>query len=315
MNKLLFTLLLAVAMASGQSSVGTIPLGPGNTLQGLAGTASAVTYTVFGLTTPPGSSSPNYSVLAQGQLGASNAVLYTVPVPGSTFVSLVTLANTTATAVSGVSLGVNGTSATASNLVLSSVTIPPNGSITLNAQGWTNHDVNGNPPTASPLCGSIVAASAAIVNAEALVVACTMPANTMAAGTTFRITAAGSVTTAGTPGNTVFKIRLGTTTLTGNIASTVTAPAVASITAQPFYLDLLVTVRTAGASGTVVGQGFVASTHVTTGAFTSLNIVGITTTAVAVDTTAVKFVELTAITGATDSSVTFQNAAIQVVRL
>lgn len=313
MKRLLSTLLLSVMAVYGQSSVGSIPLGSGNTLQGLAGTASAVTYTVFGLTTSSGT--PNYAVLAQGQLGTSNAILYTVPYGGSTFVTLISLANTTATAVSGVSLGINGTSATASNLVLSSVTIPANGSLTYQSGGLAIRDVNGNLPTASVLCGSSVAASAAIVNAEAQVVACTMPANTMAAGTTFRITAAGQITTAGSPGNDVFTVRIGTTTLTGNIAATVTAAAVASITSQPFFVEFLVTVRTAGASGTVVGQGIVNSTHVTTGAFTSLNIVGITTSSVAVDTTAQKVVELSVVTGAATSSITFQNAAIQVVRL
>lgn len=313
MKRLLFTWLAAVAMATAQSSVGSIPLGAGNTLQGLAGTASAVTYTVFGLTTSSGT--PNYSVLAQGQLGTSNAILYTVPYAGSTFVTLISLANTTGSAVSGVSLGINGSAATVSNLALSSVTIPANGSLTYHSQGLAIRDANGNLPTASPLCGALVRQLPTIVNAEAQVVACTMPANTMAAGTTFRITAAGRITTLSSPGNDVFKIRLGTTTLTGTIAATVTAAATASITNQAFYLDMLVTVRTAGAAGTVIGQGVVHGTDVTTGAFTTLNIIGITTTAVAVDTTVQNVVELTGVSGATDSSIVFQNAVISVVRL
>ncbi len=225
------------------------------------------------------------------------------------------LSNATASAVSGVTLAVNGTAATATFQVLSSVTIPANGTLTYGAAGVLIRDANGNAPVASTLCGSTVAAGAVIVNAEALVVSCTMPANTMAAGTTFRITGAGRITTAGSPGNDVFRIRVGSTTLTGTIAATVTAAATASITTQPFWLDFLVTVRTGGVSGTVVGQGVVYGTDVTTGAWTTLNIIGITASSVAVDTTAAKFVELTAVSGAADSGIFFQNAAIQVVRL
>ncbi len=318
MNKLIVTLLLSALAAFGQSNADSIPLAAGNSLQGLAGTASAVTYTVFGVVTPSPSGTPNYQVLAQGQLGASNAILYTAPAtPGSSvFVTLIDLANTTASSVAGVTLAVNGSAATASFQVLPGMTIAANGFVTWNSQGWRAHDINGNTQiTASVLCGALVRQLPSIVNAEAQAVACTMPANTMAAGTTFRITASGSITTLTSPGNDVFRVRLGPTTLTGTIASTVTAAAVASITAQPFFLELLVTVRTAGASGTVVGQGIVSGTNVSTGAFTSLNIIGITTVAVAVDSTVQNVVELTAVTGATDSSIIFQNAAIQVVRL
>jgi hypothetical protein len=352
---LLFLLQIAIVMAQqnipgSALSVDTIPLAAGNTLQGLAGTASAVTYTIFGVNTNTGGNA-SYGVLAQGVLGTSNSVLYTVPNGVMAFVSLASLANTTSSAVTGVTLAVNGSSATAAFQVLPGITLPANGVATLNRQAWQVHDVNGNtlqtgtqafdtvgaavttplalgaPGTSSiaarrdhqhqspGACASIVAQSAAIVNVEAQVVACSVPATLMQAGTTFRITAAGTITTAGSPGNDVFKVRIGTTTLTGNIAGTVTAAAVASITTQPFYLDFLVTVRTAGASGTVVGQGIVSSTHVTTGAFTALNVVGITTTSVALDTTAVKIVELTVVTGASDSSVLIQNASIEIVKM
>lgn len=311
MKKLLFTLFSAVALAFSQSSAGTIPLASGNTLQGLAGTASAVTYTIFGTVTGA-AGSPNYQVLAQGQLGTSNAVLFTVPYASTALVTLVSMSNSTATAVSGVSLAVNGTAATSTFQVLSSVTIPANGSLVYHSQGLAIRDVNGNLPTASVLCGSSVAASAAIAATETQVVACTMAANTMAAGTTFRITAAGKTTAVS--GGQVFKVRVGTTTLTGTIAATVT-PTANAVTAQSFWLEFLVTVRTAGTAGTVVGQGVLHGTDVTTGAWTTLNIIGITTSSVAVDTTAAKVVELTAITGNADTTITFQNAAIQVVRL
>ncbi len=44
-----------------------------------------------------------------------------------------------------------------------------------------------------------------------------------------------------------------TTTLTGNIAATLTVANGALVTDAPFMVDMLVTVRTDGASGTVTG--------------------------------------------------------------
>lgn len=313
--KRLLLIFVAAVSAHAQPSNG-IPLGPGDSLHGLAGTASAITYTVFGAAST--STGTINRVLAQGQLATTDAVLYAVPGQGGTgtSVTLVTLANSTGAVVAGVSLAINGTAATGANQLLSSISIPANGFVTMNGQTWQVHDNRGNTTQTGfdALCGSSVAASAAIVNAETRVVGCNIPANVMAAGTTFRITASGTVTTASTPGSDVFKIRIGPTTLTANIAVTVTAPAVASITTQPFYFDAIVTVRTGGTGGTVVGQGVISSTHVTTGAFTSLNIIGITTTAVALDTTVANIAELTFVSGATDSSATFQTAAIAIVK-
>ncbi len=313
MKKLLIPLLALCAIAGAQSNINTIALGSNNSIHGLAGTATAITYTVFGSLVTSGNSV--YQTLAQGQLGTSDAALYSTPTGSTAFISLIILTNTTGTAAT-VTLGMNGTASTASNQLLAAVTIPGNGYMHLTSADWTIRDSVGNAAHPAPgyLCGSIVAASAAIVNAQASVVSCALPANAMAAGTTFRVTASGTITTASTPGNDVFKVRIGTTTLTGNVAATITAAATASITAQNFWLEMLVTVRTAGASGTVVGQGYVLGTDVTTGAWTTLNIIGLTTSAVAVDTTAAKLVELTVVTGATDSSVTFQNAAIELVR-
>lgn len=324
--------------------ISPLSLGSGSSLHGLAGTGAVVTYTIFG-----GVQGGVSGVLAQGQLATADGLVYAPPSGQLAEISSLFLVNTSGTAVTGVTLGINGTAA--GNQLLPAITLPAYGSAVFNDGVLRVYDVSGNigssaafpfdttiaaitTPLALGTAGTAltaahrdhthqspggiaasVAASAAIVNVEAQVVGATIPANVMGAGTTFRITAAGQITTAGSPGNDVFKVRIGTTTLTGNIAATITAAANASITAQAFYLQFLVTVRTAGASGTVVGQGVVWSFNASTGAFTSLNILGITTSSVALDTTAAKICELTAVTGAADSSVTFQNAAIEVVKM
>ncbi len=294
-------------------------LGSGASIHGLAGTGAVITCTLFG-SKAEAIGQFVQGVLAQSQLATSDSLIYQTPADNVVAVRQLWLANTSGSPVTGVAISIKGAAGTAANQIISSLTIPANGQAILSDEGIRVFDASGNVyQTAAVPFGltglaSTVAASSAIVNAEAQVVGVTLPANFMAAGTTFKVTAAGRITTLTSPGNDVFKVRIGTVTLTGNIAATVTAAAVASITTQPFWLEFLVTVRTAGVSGTVVGQGIVSSTNVSTGAFTSLNIVGITTSAVAVDTTGPNILELTAITGATDSSVTFQNAAIELVK-
>ena len=324
-------------------------LAANDSIHGLAGTAASITYTIFG-------KGPLQSkILAQGQLGTADALLYSPATEGGeqALVSAIVLANVTSGAISGVKLGINGSAATAANQILSSSSIPANGQAIFDGRSWTVYDSGGNlqlagagntafdatiPAVTTPLAlgtvgsaatcprrdhthqspggiASIVAESASIVNTEALVVGAAILANLMQAGTTFRITASGTITTASAPGSCIFRVRVGTTTLTGTIAASVTAPANISLTAQPFWLDFLVTVRTAGGSGTVVGQALALSANASTGAFTSTVILGTLATAVAVDTTAAKRIELTAITGAATAGLLFENASISVVQM
>ena len=324
-------------------------LAANDSIHGLAGSAASITYTIFG-------KGPRLSkILAQGQLGTSDALLYSPATEGGdqALVLAVVLANVTSGSISGVKLGINGSAATAAYQILSSASIPANGCAIFDGTSWSVYDSGGNLQLAgagntsfdstiasvtTPLAlgtagsaataahrdhshqspggiASIVAESTSIVNSEALVVGAAIPANLMQAGTTFRITASGTITTTSAPGSCVFRARIGTTTLTGNIAATVTAPANVSLTTQPFWLDFLVTVRTAGAGGTVVGQALALSANASTGAFTSTVIIGTLATAVAVDTTAAKRIELTAITGAATAGLLFENASISVVQM
>jgi hypothetical protein len=141
-----------------------------------------------------------------------------------------------------------------------------------------------------------------------------IPANFMAAGTTFLLSGFGVVSTVAATGGTVtWRVRIGSTTLTGNIATSLAPATAAGITTIAFELMVLVTVRTAGASGTVIGNGSSSGNVGTAGALVYTG--SGTTATVAVDTTAAKLVELTAQWSAANASntVTLHNASIEVV--
>ena len=150
------------------------------------------------------------------------------------------------------------------------------------------------------LVSALVANTAAISNTETQVIAYTIPANTTTAGDTYRIrayaTRAGANATAPT-----IRVRVGTTTLTGNIAATLTGLGNAS-TATRVY-EGLVTIRTVGAAGTV-GGGLLESTS-------ALGNLDSSTATVALDTTANKIIELTLISGNATNSYTFTYATIE----
>lgn len=156
-----------------------------------------------------------------------------------------------------------------------------------------------------------IVAQAAIANTETVVASYSMPANAMAAGTTFRIRAYGRITSGATPGSSIFRCRIGTTTLTGNIPATLTIANAALVTNAPFVLDILVTVRTAGAGGTVIGNVSVNGGVV--GAFTVVGDVSAISATVAVDTTAAKLVELTYISGNAGTTARFENVSLELL--
>jgi hypothetical protein len=141
--------------------------------------------------------------------------------------------------------------------------------------------------------------TAAIANTETQVLGYTIPANTSNAGDTYRITAyytrGGANTTAPT-----FRIRIGTNSLSGNIAATITGAAAVT---TPGTITALVTIRTTGSGGTVGGG----MTHTVTGVATTVS----NTTTVAVDTTADKTIELTTISGQANANETFTYATIE----
>jgi hypothetical protein len=133
-----------------------------------------------------------------------------------------------------------------------------------------------------------------------VVVSYAAAANELKAQTTFLIRAICSQ--AGTNANSpTVRIRVGTVTLTGNIAATLTG--VVGTVATPSIFEGLVTIRTAGAGGTVIGGLGQTKNGV-------LSAENVATATVAVDTTVANLIELTFISGNGTNTYTFQVAAI-----
>lgn len=339
-----------------QQLMGSLLMGVGNTLHALAGTASVVTYTLSGIQAVEAATGPKFlaTTLAQGQLLTTDSILYTVPGGTNTSVSSLIFANTSASIVSGIQVSINGAASAAGNQILSSFSIPANGCAIWTAGVLRVYDASGNlyqtatsafdataPSPTTPLIqgvvgtavttahrdhqhqspggvASIVAATAGIQNVETQVVGATLPAGYLAAGTVLEFEAYGTITS--TVDNVVtLNLRIGTTTLTGNIpaALAIHCGNAGTVTAAPFFLRALVTCRTAGASGTIYGWGIVisASTGATTGQAFALTNEVFVPSSVAVDTTAAKIAELTCVTAATTTTVTFQAAQISLVKL
>jgi hypothetical protein len=171
-------------------------------------------------------------------------------------------------------------------------------------------DSSGSSTTAASTVARIIAA-VAIANTETVVTSYSMAASYMAAGMTFRVTAFGRLTSGATPGSSIFRVRIGTTTLTGTIPATLTLVNGTLVTDQPFVLTGLVTVRTSGAGGTVTGN--VHATGGIIGAFTVAGSVSALSATVAVDTTVVNLVELSYISGNAGTTATFEEATIEVI--
>ena len=150
-------------------------------------------------------------------------------------------------------------------------------------------------------------------SAEVLLLGYSMPANFMVPGTSFRVTAHGIASTSTTAPTMTWRVRIGTTTLLGNIAALIAPTPAISQTGKPWSVDFLITVRSATVSGTVIGNG-ICMNELSTTAPNFLKGSGIAN-AVAVDTTAVKLIELTFQYGIANASntLTCHNAVIELV--
>ena len=166
---------------------------------------------------------------------------------------------------------------------------------------WTN---------TSRLLAKRTTATSAIANTETQVVGTTIAANTLAVGDIIRLTAYGIQTQSGTASTSVYRFRIGATTLTGNVAASSSwvngnNNAKTNIIVK-VSVDILITAI--GSGGTVIGQvsvdkGFVSATTP----------VG-TTAAVAVNTTVSNIAEFTFISGAASTTNTFHTATIEIIK-
>jgi hypothetical protein len=159
-------------------------------------------------------------------------------------------------------------------------------------------------------------ASVAIANTETQVIGYTVPAGSAIAGTTYRLFCAGVFTSGATSGVvSVVRVRIGATTLTGAIPTSISPGAGINQAAAPFTFEALVTFRTVGAGGTIIGTITFLSLNVdqTLNAFGGGIGQAVATATVAVDTTAARILELTYISGNAASTATFHLATIEKV--
>ena len=154
-------------------------------------------------------------------------------------------------------------------------------------------------------CTNIGTADLDVANSETVIVSKQFAANELSAGMTFMFKA--FATRTGTQSAAfIVRIRIGTTTLTGNIAATLTA--VADGLATPLEIEGLVTIRTAGSGGTALGS---LRTMRHLGAVTVTPFISPSTATVAVNTTSAdQKIELTIISGHANNHYIFRNAVI-----
>jgi hypothetical protein len=165
----------------------------------------------------------------------------------------------------------------------------------------------------TPGVSSMNAVSGAINITETKLTSYIIPANNMIAGTTFRITLFGTCTS--TIGNTSnLRVRIGTTgTNTDAVAAIISPVAAATGTSVPFTVMFMVTIRTAGTTGTAGGTGVLTNFAYATGIATNGVAVGTPTAGVAVNTTVANTIQVSYQSTAATTTSTFEIATIEVV--
>lgn len=158
---------------------------------------------------------------------------------------------------------------------------------------------------------SIAAATGNIDNSpQVQVVGLTIDADSLIAGSTYRLTGYGVASnSAGSDQSLTLRVRIGPTTLTGNIACSRAPNIVNGAAGEGFGCEFIFTVRTAGASGTCIANGWSMSgpsNPLNTNAYVTQG-----TSTVAVDTTVANVLELTAVTGHASATANFTVATIE----
>jgi hypothetical protein len=166
-------------------------------------------------------------------------------------------------------------------------------------------DITGTP--SSTLQPSVSrSTTVSIANTETQILSMPLPANTLRVGAVYRIKVAGLWTNTTTTVTSVIRVRVGSTTLTGNIAAGISmAGGNQARTNIPFVFDAMVTVLSIGAGGTIFGV-----VSPTLGNVVAPVLSAPVTAAVAVDTTAAKLIEMTYISGGASTSINVISASI-----
>jgi len=300
------------------NTTNVITLAATDTLAGVAGTVTAITYTIWGMEYLSTGPTETYKKLAQGQLGTSAGTLYTVAASTTAFIKQITLVNTSGATVTGIILYNGGTAA--ANQITGSLSLASGGSITINDLGLQTTDSLGNDlvtnsnVTDNSGLSAITATSAAINTTETIVTSATLAANSLKVGTTFRVYASGTCTSSAANASN-FRIRIGTAgTSADAVAAVITPTAATSGTNVPFYLEFTVTIRSIGSSGTVLGVGNLQNNG-TTGVTAASQVVAQTTATVTVNTTVQNIIQLSYVSAATTTTSTFYTGVITLAKL
>lgn len=155
---------------------------------------------------------------------------------------------------------------------------------------------------------SRTSSTGAITTTQTQVIGLTLDANSLAAGDTYRIRAFGQITSTASATVTL-RARCGPTTLTGNIVTSRAPTANNTASSDPVSVEMVVTVRSIGAGGTIIGGTLIVGNA--TQPFNSATFADGTSSTQALDTTVANILELTAVTGSVNTSVNFHTAVIE----
>lgn len=162
------------------------------------------------------------------------------------------------------------------------------------------------PAEATIGLGSLSAAVTGITTTETVGKEILIPAGTLVVGSVYEFVAYGTLTTGGAGVLCTFRFRIGTTTLGGTAIISSQPTANAGMTNAEFEYRGLVTVRSVGATGTVVGGLTMAGSN--TGPFGSQAKVDHGTGTTTVDTTAANYLGFTAQTAAGTCTIAIRQA-------
>jgi hypothetical protein len=150
-----------------------------------------------------------------------------------------------------------------------------------------------------------ISTNVAIANTETNVVQLTIPAGSLALGSTYRIIGHGVRTGTNTQAPTI-NVRIGQTNGTPGTDSIAVSPTIAgTATASNFFIEAYVTVRSTGSTGTILGGA-----QTVYGATTAIAENG---TAVALNTTVNNYLKLTLSSGNASNTYSFYVASIEQV--